>query len=228
MTILVPDLTWPTGIAPYENEMILGYKSTPLESPITGAQQILKRQGVMWLNTMAFRLERARAQRFEAFLDKCEGMYNTVSVHDFANPLPLGPNEDRADYPVTEFDDETRFDDGTAFSGGDGNVVLWGGHVKGATSLLTDGWKVGTQLYAGDTIELAYRKYRLREDLVSDDVGRARAYISPNLRNDVSHLSLVTRIRATTIMRLIDDEQSKRNVKVGELYLFNLAFREAL
>lgn len=227
-------LAWPTDLRPSLFELFLQHKTTIHVSPITGSQQVLRRQGEAWrLHMNIGPTAKAKAQRIDALLAKLKGAYETVNLWDFDREEPAGTNRDRDDIAETYFADvgpptQTDFTDGTQFDGGDGTVTVWGGWAVGSESILTDGWYPSeTVLKAGDYIGIGGKLYLVTDDVNSTAIGRATLSIAPRLKIAAAHLDVVTRTRPTAEMRLVDDGQPNRSVDPDGRYQFSLAFMEA-
>lgn len=222
-------LSWPAAIKAYKSEMLLKYNTTTFVSPLTGARQVLQRQGVIWTQTASFRLNRTLAQAFEGFLATVKGSYETINVWDFARPTPLGPNLTRAGIARTRFSDGTTFSDGTWFAAGTSDVIVYYYYLAETTEIVVDGFRYNTTpLLAGDYLGILGRQYILTQDLSVNAVGRGTAHIAPGLRTVVPKGTPVTSSYVTTPMYLVDDGQPKRDLTVGESHLYTLSFREEL
>lgn len=230
-------MDWPVDLEPYRWEFYLQPNTRVFRSPVTRTRQVLAGQGERWVGSGNWRFNartpkgRRRAQRFEALLDKMNGQVETVNIYDFATcGRNLGPNLDRTSIPVTPFafTDGTNFSDGTNFFGGVAGYTVAGAAALGANTIIVDGFPAGTvQLYAGDYIGIGGFLYRMTEDATeANGMGRSMLSLNRGLVQAATNLSVVTTLRPTTPMQLVDDDQSRRSAEVGGIREYAVSFVE--
>jgi hypothetical protein len=220
-------LAWPDDLFPSECEFFLQYSTTafPPSEPASD-DQVLPRDAIVWRCTLKFNPMTADEGRsMDALFAKLFGSRDTVALYDFARPDPAGDNRDRSTIPDSRFTDGSTFTDGSVFDGGAAGVTVWGGWDAGSETILTDGWWQSTSgfMLAGDYFGIDDFLYMLTDDPVSDSEGRAYFSFAPPLQTDVAHLAVVTRSKATSEFRMVDDDQANRSVAPGLIYSYALS-----
>lgn len=224
---------WPEDIAPPECEFYISRNNTLFASPITRAEQLLRRSGDRWVASFPIGpVVSAQARRLDALLARLRGITGLIQLWDFARPHPAGINtESGAEIEESRFADQSGFADGTVFSFGvvDG-VVVYGDHARGASEVFTRGWtpSVVGMMREGDYVQLGRNLALLTADASTDALGRTRLQVEPALRLALVDGDAVIRTRAAAEMRLLDDDQSRRRIDVDKHYHYTLTFVEAL
>lgn len=221
-------INWPTDILPYRCSYYLQYNTTIFESPITRTQQVLSRGGPRWMCTVAFKLQRDKAQRMDALLAGLKGAVEIVRVWDFARTFPTGANLDRVGIPAAKFTHGKKFTDGKQFITSDGIARIFAANA-GEYVLHSDQWMHDTiALKAGDYIAIDNHTYILTQDAVADPSGNALLYIAPPLVQSVPTGVAFARTYCWVGMRLVDDTQPSRSIQSDAPYEYSLSFVEAM
>ena len=180
-------LTFPSSVSPSSIEWGIKSNTQSFTSPLNSSTQTLELPGAHWYATLNFtNLNAEKGRILSAFLAQLRGSSGRFYLYDSAFSTPRGVAT--------------------------GTPLVKGASQTGS-SLVTDGWTTSVTgiLLAGDYIEVNSELKIVVADVDSDASGNATLSIEPPLRNSPSDNAPLTMTNPKTIMRLVDDNQTKRS-----------------
>ena len=124
-------LDWPLDLHPVEQSFYLHTLTAVPVSALTGAGPVLGREGARWVAEFTVEPTMGRLPWLEALLTRQRAGAVELLLPNYTRLMGVPYPETFAAYAAelgeSQFDDDTRFDDGTAFIAGSGVPVIAGG-----------------------------------------------------------------------------------------------------
>lgn len=232
--------TWPVEWYSFTS-LSMSLKPISVTSPHTwtGGKGV-SRLGQLWLVkvTLGPQAWDENGQAMAAFFDLVGGQGGLVRIGD---PVRQRPLRDRLlAASSAEFSDGSKFSDGTGFDDDylPNFVTIDAAVQRGATYLVLSGFPASETavLRRGDLIEFRPNGipaggpslHSVMFNSNSDANGKSGIQISPPLRRDLAAGDMAVLVGATSVFRLIDDEQGVPEISPGNFMATGFALVEAM
>lgn len=192
--------SFPSTLTPQESRWGLQSNSAAFGDPMKGTVQTLGRPGAKWFATLQFKtLDADDRAELQAFLVKLRGQENRVTLHDHSHTQ----------------------------RGALGGTPLVNGASQTGSSLITDGWPIGTTvLKTGDRFAVNGELKIVLADVTSDGSGNATVTFEPALRASPANNDPITTSSPTATFMLSGPRVEWQN-RPADFSGFTVEFIEA-